>query len=1081
MNGYMMAKRLQRSIILYAALGIVFISIIISLVSIVPFYTDLKEDAQQNLSLNVKNRILAIDEYLARIKNIASQITSRTRIRQELEAYNRGEIDREALVEFSAPKLADALDQAPEIAGMVRFDQHHEPVVVLDMPVPHNDWPSVPREYTTTTVVSNPIYLDNQIFLFVMAPIISDAGYVGTDMVLFDITRLQDIVEDKTGLSENSQAHLWTLHAGKARILFDSQTKNPGTTPPANQTIATLVQQAMEQGASLYEPHGEEHEILAYSPLEEAPWALVIQEPTEMLYADANKTIGTIVSAVLALLIVGTLGLMYLLRPLAGRMILHTDDLEQQISEQTNALHKELRERIRAAEEVEHLRYYNELILRTAGEGIFGLDAEGNTNLVNPSALRMLGYTEDELMGKPHHAMVHHSYADGSPYPRELCPINQTIKDGGARRIDDQIFWRKDGTSFPVECMINPILEEGKLVGAVVTFQDITVRKQSEEYLRQARDAAEEAARTKSEFLANMSHEIRTPLNAVVGMTTLLLGTEMSHEQQDFVETIRTSGNALLEIINDILDFSKIDAGKMELEEYPFDLRICIEESLEMVAPRAAEKQLDLVYHIEDPTISNIIGDMARLRQVLVNLLNNAVKFTESGEVSVFVAARRIRAEELSQEGQEAARGSGDDEPATVDMQRTPAADIDASVEGTTTQKYPTLKEQDGQKETRPTEQDRAQKAEVSRLCELQIAVRDTGIGIPQDRMNRLFHSFSQADSSMTRRFGGTGLGLAISRRLVEMMGGEMKVESEVGKGSTFSFTILVKAAEKQPDVYLHHTQPQLTGKRALIVDDNATNRFVLARQLQLWGMATYEASSGPEALRLMGEQSFFDVAILDLHMPEMDGLTLAARIQRNPVAERSGPPLILMPSMEPGRDAIKEAGITFVSCLTKPVKPAVLHKTLLQIFSEGIPASQPRKKLEIDPEMAKRYPLSILIAEDNLVNQKVAVRLLERMGYHADLANNGREVLKALEERDYDVVFMDVQMPEMDGLETTRHIRTILSDKRQPRITAMTAHALEGDRERCMEVGMDDYISKPIQIGDLIGALERAVEAVKR
>ena len=648
-------------------------------------------------------------------------------------------------------------------------------------------------------------------------------------------------------------------------------------------------------------------------------------------------------------------------------------------------------------------------IFENAIEGIFQTTSDGHYLNVNPALAKMYGYESVDDLVQGLTRIDNQLYVD----PQRRDEFVAEMREKGVVRSFESEIYRKDGSKIWISENARAVSgATGELLYYEGMVEDITERKRLETELKTAMHAAEAANRMKSEFLANMSHEIRTPMNGVIGMTDLLLMSPLNPEQRSFANTVRVSGESLLIVLNDILDFSKIEAGKLDLEIIDFDLREAIDNIMDLLAAQAHSKGLELAAYIPPDVPTNLRGDPGRVRQIVNNLVGNAVKFTSHGEVVVKVS--RLGGNALG----------------------------------------PVM---------------------------LRFEVRDTGIGIELDAQRRLFEAFSQADSSTTRRYGGTGLGLAISRRLVQLMNGEIGVDSIPGRGSTFWFTAEFERpnnTEKLP------TSQDMRGLHVLIVDDNATNREILTHYCHLWKLRSECASSGEEALRLLrftAHDDPFELVILDMQMPNMDGLMLAHTIKNDPLTAPVH--LVMLTSLGHHLDpnALKSAGIE--ACVLKPVQQARLFERLSEVLSgsltrwaETVKASQ--KLPRLGP--ASRIAVNILVAEDNRINQMVALGLLQKLGYAADLAANGLEVLEAMKRTAYDIIFMDCQMPELDGYETTRRIR-LEQRVHVPRIVAMTANAIRGEEERCLDAGMDDYLSKPVRIEELRATLERWLPAGAR
>jgi PAS domain S-box-containing protein len=680
--------------------------------------------------------------------------------------------------------------------------------------------------------------------------------------------------------------------------------------------------------------------------------------------------------------------------------------LETRVAERTRQLQSEIDDRQLAEETLSEERRMLRALIDNVPDFMYVKDARSCFVVANMSLAKSMGVTSPgELLGK----------TDFDFYPKRLA--NLYYEDEQKVMHKKKVLFEREeesqdseGSRIALLTTKVPLFDRnGQVMGIAGVGRDITERQRVEREMQRAKEAAEAASRAKSESLANMSHEIRTPLNGVMGMTDLALDTELTPEQRDYLETVKSSSDSLLTVINDILDFSKIEAGKIDLESIDFNLRDSLESTLKTVALRADEKGLELLCEVAPEVPEIVCGDSTRLRQVVINLVGNAIKFTDSGEIAVRV-----------------------------------------------------------QMETREPKH-----------CLLRITVSDTGVGIPEEKRELIFAAFSQADTSTTRKYGGTGLGLTISTRLVEMMGGKIWVESQVGRGSQFHFTARVGLTDTK-EVKLGTIAPPeiLRGSRVLVVDDNRTNRRILEGMLSRWEMVSVSVEDGQEALdALSGARNAgqpFSLILTDMHMPKMDGFTLIEQIRKKP--ELATATIMMLTSAGHRGDAARCQELGVAAYLLKPIRQSELREAIARVLgahaTNGAIPLITRFSLHDGRDPAAS--LRVLLAEDNAVNQRLAVRLLEKRGHHVVVAGNGAEALTAMEKHEFDLVFMDVQMPEMDGLEATAVIRgkEKITGKHQP-IIALTAHAMKGDREKCISGGMDGYLTKPIRPQELDDVLE--------
>ena len=651
------------------------------------------------------------------------------------------------------------------------------------------------------------------------------------------------------------------------------------------------------------------------------------------------------------------------------------------------------------------------MMVEQAAEGIAEVDMAGKIVLANTAMAEMHGYRPAELIGKPLSALRAPNQVNSQEALFDLVRKN-------GHHAAEEMHVRKDGAEFAAETKLSLLKDRGgAATGMVVLTVDITERLRAQTQLRQAKELAEAASRSKSEFLANMSHEIRTPMNGIMGMTDLALQTQLTREQKEYLKGVKSSADALLGLLNDILDISKIEAGKLELEPIEFDLRMTIAEILKTLAVKAHEKGLELIYRVHPDAPNILVGDVGRVRQVLINLVGNAVKFTEKGEIAVHVACEQRSGDEVR----------------------------------------------------------------------LHFSVKDTGLGVPKDKQNRIFGAFSQGDTSTTRKFGGSGLGLTICAQLVRLMDGVIWVESPAavpgpvgGPGSEFHFTARFKPGRARAAEPISFPMAATGDLRVLVVDDNATSRRLLEDMLKKWGMRLRFAGAGRVAMEILKEAreagGTFDIVLLDAGMPGMDGFAVAEAIEQQP--ELAGDVIMMLTSVGIREDAARCKKLGISAYLVKPITPSDLHDAMLHVLeSRAGPQPAAERARPREPVADWTPSVEILLAEDNPVNQMLAVKLLERRNYKVTVAGDGAKVLAAIEaepER-YALILMDIQMPGMDGVAATAAIRE--REKQGARhipIIALTAHAMKGDRERCIAAGMDDYVTKPIRAGEIYAAIER-------
>ncbi len=976
----------RRSLILrltlYVAVLVVFVAGVLGVAGFLFTQRVLVEEIQSRLTLIANTRQAALLSYVDQQQDRVALVASRTRLRELMSQRIAGMISPEALRDGVRPILADSQKSFSEARELRIVDR--QGVLLASTSDNAVSTPSADDPDFTAGLQSphfgEPRQVGTRFDQWVTAPLVSSEGtLLGVLVAVLDAQPMADVLDDRTGLNQTGKVLVAKSVGEHVQYLMRPDIHKLA----AKDVPATIAAIRNETGFRETIDYRGVPVLVAYRPVGYGDWGLIAKIDVAEAYAPVVKLQRLLWALLGGALAVG-LVTSYTLARQFSRPIVELAAAEQalRISE----------ERARTT-------------IDTAYDAFIAMSPEGQIVDWNRQAEATFGWNRDEAIGCELAELVipaRYREAHRQGLAAFLATGTGPVLN---KRIEITALHRGE-REFPVEMTISPMrLRDSWLFCSFV--HDITERKQAESDLQQAKETAEAATRAKSEFLANMSHEIRTPMNGIIGMTDLALNTELTAEQREFLDMAKFSADALLALLNDILDFSKIEAGKLELDPVPFDLRDHLDDTMRTLALRAYNKDLELACHVLADVPDSLVGDAGRLRQIVINLVGNAVKFTERGEIVV-----HVNTESLGQQ-----------------------------------------------------------------TSMIHFAISDTGIGIPVEKQTQLFQAFSQADSSTTRKYGGTGLGLAISRQLAEMMGGRIWVESVPGQGSTFHFTaqfgIQTDTRSKPPIDWI-----DIKDQPVLIVDDNATNRRILFELLHQWGMKPTTVDSADAALDEMRQAVEaghpYPLALVDCMMPHVDGFGLAEQIRQSPSLAQSTLMMLSSAIQSEYRARSKELG--FAAYLTKPVKQSELLDTIMNNL-HGPALTRRKVNQPHSVEMRPHRPLEVLLAEDSVVNQRLAQRLLERWGHKVAVANTGRDALDALERRHYDVVLMDVQMPEMDGFEATMELR-----KRERvhgghvPVVAMTAHAMKGDREHCLAAGMDSYVSKPINPQDLFDVIERLV-----